>query len=104
MKKLRGGHIILAAVPTIQKKSRATVITFKKVTRTGRKPTFKIQKHSASDQDITPTLTDSQPPNVLLDEDFFNLYQDEIQDSRQDCIQALWEEEDVNLPRRATVS
>lgn len=109
MRRLRRGHIILAQVPSLQK-SRPTVITFKKVTRAGRNPTYKRQIKPVSDDDTTPAPPSPRPTDMLLDDDLARLYQDDPQDpgqafnGLQGSGEALWEDDDVRLPRRATVS
>lgn len=103
MKKLRGGHIIVAVVPA-QHKSKATVVTFKKVRRKGRRSIYKIENGSSADRDITPPTPappSPQPRDLVLDESFISLYQD---DEPQDSGEALGQDNDVKLPRQATVS
>lgn len=102
MRKLKGGHIIVTAVPK-PRKSGATVVTFQKVIRAGRKPTYKMKEASVPDCDIappTPAPPSPQPGDMLIDDSFISLYQDDP----LDCGQDQGQEDDVRLPRRTTVS
>lgn len=100
MKKLRGGHIVVAVVGSHQKSRRPPIVTFKKLTRAGRKPTYKLQKSSASDRDTTPSTAAApnlHPSDMLLDKNLMGIYLNDPQDSGE----AGWEDDDVSLPRRA---
>lgn len=95
-KRLRGGHIIVAA-----EQSRPSTITFKKVTRVGRKAIYK--KTVLSNPDVSrsdPAPPSPEPRHLLPDDTFVGAYSDHAQDSAE----AEWEdEEDFRLPRRRTV-
>lgn len=102
MKKLRGGHIVVAVVRREQK-SRPSVVTFKKVPRTGRKPNYKIQKEPTTESN-TPPPTQASPSHrsedFLFDDSFISGYDDKLEES-EEVIGG--EDGDVRLPRRATV-
>lgn len=94
-KKLRGGHIVVAAV-----QSKTSRVTFKKVTRAGRRPTYKKTVISTPESNMLNAGTSSlESTHLIRDEEFIGLDPDHPMDSAE----ADWEDKDFKLPRRATV-
>lgn len=94
MKKLRGGHIVIATTSSINK-SKPLAVVFKRVVRPGRKPTY-IKKAESPSPDPPTTPRRVFVPSVVVEPD--------EPDEPHISGDVGWEDEDVRLPRRATVS
>lgn len=94
MRTLKGKHIVVA-VSKEQKK--ASVITFKKVTRAGRKPQYKKVKvpRVSTPNDATPQpQLETEPEGIPFDDLLHDASNCELQDF----------DEDIPLPKHVTVS
>ncbi|KAF7984920.1 hypothetical protein HWV62_9821 [Athelia sp. TMB] len=106
MKKLRGGHVVLAVV-SHDRGPKITQVEFKKKTRKGRRPTYKMANVSSTRRDSTPpTPTPSVPPEEapIADDALLDFYVGETPDETQEDGEAEAYDPDVPLPRRATTA